>query len=129
MSRKARRRWSQRVTAESHALALEPGVFTLDDPYEIARALQRSAERSTARKSPPFRSAMSMLTLYINRAGTQLPAAQRARLEAAKDALRDLCGKRRGDDPFRPSSEATADRATARAHPPRTSGAPGRRRD
>lgn len=95
MSHKARRRWSRRVTEESHALALEPGVFTFNDPYDIARSLQRSAERSTERKSPPFRSAMSMLTFYINRAGTQLPAAQRARLEAAKDALRDLYGKRR----------------------------------
>jgi Protein of unknown function (DUF3175) len=88
-------RWSQRVTETSNALELEPGVFTLDDPCEIARSLQRSAEKSRRRKADPFRSAMSMLTFYINRAGKQLPAARRARLEAAKDELRVLYGRPR----------------------------------
>jgi hypothetical protein len=92
-----RERWSQRVTETSDALDLEEGVFTLEDPREIAKSLKRSAERSRRRKSDPFRSAMSMLTFYINRAGTQLPDDQRARLEAAKDELRDLFGRpRRG---------------------------------
>ncbi|HSD43830.1 MAG TPA: DUF3175 domain-containing protein [Burkholderiales bacterium] len=85
-----RERWSQRVTETSNALDLEPGVFALDDPRQIARSLKRSAERSRRRKTDPFRSAMSMLNFYVNRAGTQLPAAQRARLEAAKDELRAL---------------------------------------
>ncbi len=90
-------RWSQRVTATSNALDLEPGVFTLDDPAAIARSLKRSAERSRRRKADPFRSAMSMLSFYINRAGSGLPAAQRRRLEAAKDELRALFGQpRRG---------------------------------
>ena len=88
-------RWSQRVTEDSNALDLEPGVFTLDDPRAIALSLQRSAERSRRRKSGPFRSAMSMLVFYINRAGANLPEADRARLEAAKDELRELYGKRR----------------------------------
>ncbi len=83
-------RWSQQVTATSAALDLEPGVFTLRDPRRIARSLQDSAERSQRRKSEPFRSAMAMLTFYLNRAGRQLPAEQRARLEAAKDELRAL---------------------------------------
>jgi hypothetical protein len=78
------------VTGKSDALDLDPGVFTLDDPRQIARSLKRSAERSHRRKSEPFRSAMSMLTFYINRAGRQLPKTQRARLEAAKDELRVL---------------------------------------
>lgn len=86
-------RWSARVTRESHALVLEDGVFTWTDPTRIARSLQRSAEASTARKSSPYRSAMSMLTFYINRAGTGLPDAQRKRLEKAKDELRKLYGK------------------------------------
>ena len=90
-----RSRWSQRVTETSDALDLEPGVFTHDDARQIARSLKRSAERSRRRKVDPFRSAMSMLTFYINRAGKQLPAAQRARLEAAKDELRDLFGRPR----------------------------------
>lgn len=88
-------RWSQRVTRSSHALELESGVFALEDPREIARSLKSSAEDSQRRRSDPFRSAMSMLTFYINRAGRQLPRAQRARLEAAKDELRELFGRPR----------------------------------
>lgn len=89
------RRWAQRVTRSSNALDLEPGVFKLQDPKEIARSLKRSAERSRRRKATPYRSAMSMLTFYINRAGQQLTKAQRARLEVAKDELRMLFGKAR----------------------------------
>lgn len=95
MSAARRKRWSQRVTETSDALDLEAGVFALDDPREIARSLKRSAEQSHRRKSDPFRSAMSMLTFYINRAGAQLPARQRARLETAKDELRELFGRPR----------------------------------
>jgi len=90
-----RTRWSQRVTEQSNALDLEPGVFTLADPREIARSLKRSAERSRRRKAGPFRSAMSMLTFYINRAGRQLSERQRARLEGAKGELRTLFEKPR----------------------------------
>lgn len=86
-------RWSQRVTDESNALDLEPGVFALADPRAIARSLKRSAERSHRRKATPFRSAMSMLTFYINRAGRQLTKAQRSRLEQAKNELRALFGR------------------------------------
>jgi hypothetical protein len=90
-----RKRWSQRVTEHSDALDLEAGVFAQRDPRKIARSLKRSAERSHRRKSDPYRSAMSMLTFYINRAGKQLSKVQRRRLEAAKDELRDLYGKDR----------------------------------
>lgn len=86
-------RWSGRVTRESHALDLEPGVFTWDDPARIAASLKRSAEMSTNRKVDPFRSAMSMLSFYINRAGTNLPAERRAVLEAAKAELRRQFGE------------------------------------
>lgn len=89
------KRWSQRVTTESNALDLEGGVFAKDDPKEIAKSLKRSAERSTRRKAEPFRSAMSMLTFYVNRAGKSLSKARRAKLEAAKDELRKLYGKER----------------------------------
>lgn len=91
------RRWSQKVTETSHALDLEPGLFSLSDPLEIARSLQRSAEASGQRKTSPFRSAMSMLNFYINRAGRKLPAERRRCLEAAKDELRALYGKPRRD--------------------------------
>ncbi len=85
--------WSQKVKESSDALDLERGVFTLEDPKEIARSLKKSAEESKRRKSDPYRSAMSMLTLYINRAGKQLPGEQKERLEAAKDELRALFGR------------------------------------
>lgn len=88
-------RWSGRVTQQSNALDLEAGVFTWDDPREIARSLKASAECSMRRKAPPFRSAMSMLTFYVNRAGRDLPDDRRACLEAAKDDLRALFGRPR----------------------------------
>ena len=86
-------RWSQHVTETSDALDLQAGVFELTDPKKIARSLKRSAEHSERRKSDPYRSAMSMLTFYINRAGHNLQAAQRQHLEDAKDELRKLFGK------------------------------------
>lgn len=88
-------RWSQHVTETSDALDLEAGVFSLTDPKEIALSLKKSADHGTRRKSEPFRSAMSMLSFYINRAGRNLPAEQRKNLEAAKDELRALYGKPR----------------------------------
>lgn len=84
------KRWSQEVTEHSHALTLEKDIFASHDPMAIARSLKRSAEESTRRKSEPFRSAMSILTFYINRAGRNLSAEQRETLEAAKDELRRL---------------------------------------
>jgi len=87
--------WSQRVAETSNALDLEAGVFTLPDPRAIALSLKRSAEASDRRKAEPFRSAMSMLNFYVNRAGRTLAPERRARLEAAKDELRDLFGRRR----------------------------------
>jgi len=88
-------RWSQQVTQSSAALDLDPGVFTWDHPLAIAQSLKACAEASQRRKSTPFRSAMSMLSFYINRAGNQLPEARRACLEAAKDELRALFGRPR----------------------------------
>jgi hypothetical protein len=93
MARKAVRRWSARVTRESNALDLTPGVFTLSDPKRIAASLKRSALRSRRRKADPFRSALSMLTFYINRAGKNLPAARRKALLRAKDELRKQFGR------------------------------------
>jgi hypothetical protein len=88
------KRWSKRVTEKSNALDLEEGVFSKSDPRAIAQSLKRSADRSRRRKSDPYRSAMSMLTFYINRAGKQLSKPRLKRLEAAKEELRDLYGKR-----------------------------------
>lgn len=90
MPSQAPHRWSREVTEKSHALELEAGVFARDDPRSIARSLKRSADRSRQRKADPFRSAMSMLTFYINRAGRNLPDERRRVLEEAKDELRAL---------------------------------------
>ena len=93
MTKRARRRWSREVTERSDALDLRAGVFTWKDPKRIAASLKRSAESSKRRKSDPFRSALSMLTFYINRAGKNLPAARRRVLMRAKDELRRWFGR------------------------------------
>jgi hypothetical protein len=89
----AKRRWSKRVMETSDALDLENGVFKASDPKRIARSLKRSAERSHRRKADPFRSAMSMLTFYINRAGKKLTPARLRVLGRAKDELRSMFGR------------------------------------
>jgi len=92
-ARKQTRRWSQRVTRTSNALDLESGVFRMHSARAIALSLARSAEASKRRKSQPFRSAMSMLTFYVNRAGKSLPARDRRTLTRAKQELRKLYGR------------------------------------
>ena len=92
-TRTTARKWSQRVTETSDAMDLSPDVFTLDDPKKIAMSLKRSAERSHRRKSAPFRSAMSMLNFYINRAGKNLSQSRLKTLERAKDKLREAFGR------------------------------------
>jgi hypothetical protein len=92
-ARPATTKWSQAVTETSDAMDLQREVFTLDDPKKIAASLKRSAERSHRRKSAPYRSAMSMLTFYVNRAGHNLPAKRKRVLERAKDELRKAFGK------------------------------------
>lgn len=87
------KRWSQRVTKESDALDLKRGVFTLTSPKRIAASLKRSAEHSARRKTGAYRSALSMLTFYINRAGKTLPKVQRERLEKAKVELKRAFGR------------------------------------
>jgi hypothetical protein len=100
------RRWSQHVTETSNALDLEEGVFRKRSPHAIAASLKRSAERSRRRKSDAFRSAMSMLTFYVNRAGKGLSDGRKRVLEQAKNELRSLYGRektavRRGPAPVR----------------------------
>ncbi len=94
MAAPKKNRWSQHVTETSDALSLEPEVFKHDDPADIARSLKELAEASNRRKSGPFRSAMSMLTFYINRAGKNLPERRKRILEKAKNELRRLYGRR-----------------------------------
>ena len=86
-------RWSANVTAHSDALELEPKVFEKESAEEIAASLKNSAESSDRRKTSAFRSAMSMLTFYINRAGRNLPIERKRVVEAAKEKLRGLFGR------------------------------------
>ncbi|RZK00039.1 MAG: DUF3175 domain-containing protein [Novosphingobium sp.] len=86
-------KWSQDVTRHSNALDIDRDVFTRTDPKAIAASLKQSAEASHRRRATPFRSAMSMLTFYINRAGTDLDPGQKRVLESAKDELRKLFDK------------------------------------
>jgi len=87
-----KRRWSRRVTESSNALDLDAGVFKMS-AKQMARSLKRSAERSKRRKSTPFRSAMSMLVFYENRAGKGLSAERKRAIRAAKQELRKLYQK------------------------------------
>ena len=88
-----RRRWSGRVTRESNALDLDRGVFTWSDPKKIATSLKHSAGHSKRRKADPYRSALSMLTFYINRGGKNLSASRKRVLEHAKTELRRQFGR------------------------------------
>lgn len=114
--------WSHKVMETSDALDLQQGVFKLDDPKAIARSLKRSAEHSKRRKAEPFRSAMSMLTFFINRGGKNISAKQKRTLEKAKDELRMLYGREpKGRTPrgrtSRASRRPASRRKTAKSRP------------
>jgi hypothetical protein len=109
----APRRWSQHVTETSNALDLEKGVFRQRSARAIAASLKRSADRSRRRKTDPYRSAMSMLTFYVNRAGKGLSESRKRVLEAAKNELRSLYGRERSA--VRKPASRHAGRATAPA--------------
>jgi hypothetical protein len=93
MADKSQNLWSKTVTEHDHPFALPPGVFKSEDPEKIAAALQRSAEDPQRGSEDPYRSAMSMLDFYINRAGRNLSATERAALEKTKTALRKRFGR------------------------------------
>jgi hypothetical protein len=94
-NKKKANKWSGRVMRESNALDLEGGIFKQNDPKKIAASLKRSAERSKRRKSGPYRSAMSMLVFYINRAAKDVPARRKKVLEQAKGELRGLFNRKK----------------------------------
>ena len=108
-------KWSGRVTAHSNALDLDRDVFTWTDPHKIALSLKRSAEHSHRRKSEPYRSAMSMLTFYVNRAGDNLSARQRRVLERAKTELRHVFGREEKRPVAKRSAKKPAKKRTKRA--------------
>ena len=85
--------WSGEVTKKSDSLDLEKGIFTWDDPKKIAESLKKSADKSSRRKTDPYRSTMSMLNFYINRAGKNLPKKRIKILEEVKKNLKNLYNK------------------------------------
>lgn len=87
---KAGKNWSKYVTEHSFVLDLEKGVFTFNEPKRIAGSLKKSADQSLNRKGTSFRSAMSMLNFYINRAGRNLKPERKKILEQTKVELRKL---------------------------------------
>ena len=87
------KKWSANVTEHSNALDLQENIFESKDPKKIARSLKHSAEESHRKKSSPYRSAMSMLTFYINRAGKNLNDKQKIVLNDAKNELRKEFGR------------------------------------
>ncbi|KIO78690.1 hypothetical protein TH53_02015 [Pedobacter lusitanus] len=86
-------KWSSDVTQNSNALDLKENIFESKNAKKIAESLKQSAEESDRRKSSPYRSAMSMLTFYINRAGKNLDPDQKKVLENAKEELRKVFGR------------------------------------
>ncbi len=88
MARPQKTKWSRNVSENSDAMDIKQGIFKSHDPVEIAISLKQSAESSHRRKSSPFRSAMSMLDFYINRAGNHLGKREKGTLEQAKNELR-----------------------------------------
>lgn len=84
------RKWSAAVTRWSDALDLEDDIFKSRDPDAIAKSLKHSAETSHRRKASPYRSAMSILTFYMNRVGKNLSGPRRRIMERAKISLRKV---------------------------------------
>ena len=93
MDTKKSHKWSQQVTEESHALDLEKGIFTWEDPHKIAQSLKNSALKSTHRKGSAYQSAISMLNFYINRAGKKLNSHHKEILNKTKKELHQLFHK------------------------------------
>jgi hypothetical protein len=90
---KSAKKWSAEVTAHEHPFDLEPGLFANGTVQEIAAALKKSAQDPARHSDDPYRTAMSMLDFYINRAGDKLSVEQRAKLDQTKMALRQAFGR------------------------------------
>ena len=93
-SRMRRRKssWVRVVRETSNVMDLLRDLFKRT-PDGIARGLKRAVLQSRRTKGTKFQSAMSMLNLYVNRAGRTLPSRERVRLEAAKEELRKVLGR------------------------------------
>ena len=88
-----RKKWSAGVTKHSNALDLEKDIFKSGSAKHIAESLKHSAESSKRKKGTPYQSAMSMLNFYMNRAGKNLSASRKEKLESAKRMLQKIFDK------------------------------------
>jgi hypothetical protein len=86
-------KWSAEVTAHDQPFDLEPGLFANGSAQQIAAALKKSAEDPRRHSADPYRTAMSMLDFYINRAGAKLSPAELAKLDQTKAVLRQSFGR------------------------------------
>jgi hypothetical protein len=93
MMAKSAKKWSAEATAHDHPYDLEPGLFANGSAQQIAAALKKSAEDPRRNSDDPYRTAMSMLDFYVNRAGDKLSADERAKLDQAKMALSQAFGR------------------------------------
>ncbi|HZW60637.1 MAG TPA: DUF3175 domain-containing protein [Candidatus Babeliales bacterium] len=84
--------WVRRVQETSNAMDLPEDIFT-HSAKKIAQELKEAVMASNRTKGTKFQSAMSMLNYYINRAGKNLKAKDKARLERAKIELRKVFGR------------------------------------
>jgi hypothetical protein len=90
---KSAKKWSAEVTAHDHPFDLDPGLFANGTGQQIAAALKKSAQDPARHSDDPYRTAMSMLDFYANRAGDKLSIEQLAKLDQAKAALRQSFGR------------------------------------
>jgi hypothetical protein len=111
-------KWSAKVTATSDAMDVAAGTFKQRSAKKIAEAVEHDAEKSTRKKADSYRSAMSALTFYINRAGSNLSPARRKVLEQAKDVLRAEFGP----DAAKPAKKTTLRKTGTRKKPGKARG-------
>jgi hypothetical protein len=81
------RNWSKKVTEQSDAMDLEPGIF-LKSSKKIAKSIKKSVMKSRRLKSTPLKSGISMISFYINRAGSKLSPQRKKILMNAKKEFR-----------------------------------------
>jgi len=83
-------KWSKDVKETPAASKLPEGLFK-QDAKTIAEGLKKAV--TEVNDPDKYRSTMSMLDFYINRAGSNLTPEDRTRLDQAKVELRKLFGR------------------------------------
>ena len=87
---KSANKWSAEVNAHDHPFDLEPDLFANGTAQEIAGALKKSAQDPARHSDHPYRTATSMLDLYVNRASPSSSAQARSGQDGAAPVVRAL---------------------------------------